>query len=110
MSGGHYDYKYFSIALLADDIEKDFINDGKYLEDDYLDTSFGRKKQIEMDYLDHSTDEERKIILDEVKSLISHLKNCAERAKNIEWFLSGDIGVENYVKLIKNYKNNATNK
>lgn len=35
MSGGAYDYKYYRLDELADDIERDFLNDGKYDDEPY---------------------------------------------------------------------------
>jgi hypothetical protein len=93
MSGGHYQYQYRYLECLADEIERDFLNDGVVKSD------FGENRTY--DYLSDATDEEREIILDEVKSLIVDLKNCAERAKALEWLTSGDYGSTSYIEILR---------
>jgi len=78
MSGGHYQYQYRYLEYLADEIEADFLN-----EDDSV--------------LDGNIVERFKILM-EVKSLIRELRICAVRAKELEWFMSGDTGAESYLK------------
>lgn len=103
MSGGHYQYKYYYIQELADDIEREFANNGKYMAPDWSRPNPEAHK-IEYDHLEGANDKQRKQTLTEVKSLITDLRNCAKRAKDFEWFMSGDTGVETYLKIIK--KNN----
>jgi hypothetical protein len=93
MSGGHYDYQYNSLNSLADDIERDFLNDGQVYNSDYDGNYY--------DYLSDATDEQRVIILKEVKKLVKDLRKCAKRAKELEWYMSGDTGAESYLKAIK---------
>lgn len=108
MSGGHYDYKQNNISWLANDIEGDFINDGKFKTDDYsveveyqsLHSNWSRRPQKEADYFDGATPEQREILLKEVKSLVVDLNKCALRAKHLDWFLSGDTGVESYIECL----------
>jgi len=102
MSGGHYDYNYFKIDMLADDIEKDFINDGKYVDRDW--TSGNPKDEIEYDRIGDASDVERPLILAEIKSLIKDLRTISQRAKELEWYMSGDTGATSYLKRIS--KNN----
>ena len=45
MSGGHYDYKYFQVAELADNIEREFLKDGKYEGEDWCAKPDFRGKQ-----------------------------------------------------------------
>jgi hypothetical protein len=89
MSGGHYDYQYNRLNDLADEIEHDFINDGVQYKND---------GDHEYDMLSDATKEESEVILAEVRSLILDLRNCAIRAKELEWFLSSDTGVGTYMK------------
>lgn len=93
MSGGHYDYQYNRLNYLADDIERDFLNDG------VVNSDFGEDRKYDM--LSDATDEQRVIILKEVKKLIKDLRKCADRAKALEWLTSGDFGSESYLKAIK---------
>ena len=102
MSGGHYDYKYFRINELSDEIEKDFLKDGKYKTEDWsADYIYGRRPMIEADYFHGATPEQREYLLKEIKSLIKDLHICADRAKELEWFMSGDTGIESYIQRLK---------
>ena len=102
MSGGHYEYSYYRIEELADNIEREFINDGKYMGDDWeTNNSFFDKPQKEYDRLEDSTPEEREEILIEINLLIPLLRNCSKRAKELEWFLSGDTSPDSYLKRLK---------
>lgn len=109
MSGGHYEYKYFKLNELADDIEGDFVNDGKYQATDYgtNDTSFhlGDRPTKEYDRIGDATPEQRIEILKEVKNLIDDLRKCSFRAKELEWYMGGDTGAESYLKRLKEGKN-----
>ena len=104
MSGGHYNYKYHQIDDLAEEIEREFENDGKYMVEDWSVECFGRKPLIEKDYLGNATPEQKSEILSEINSLVITLKDAAFRAKELEWFMSGDTGFESYLKRIDNYK------
>jgi len=108
MSGGHYDYIYFKLDELADFIEKDFVNDGKYMTEDWsadYNSYFEERPTIEQDRLFDANIEQKQIILNEVKSLIKDLKTCAKRAKELEWFMSGDTGPESYLERLQKIKN-----
>jgi len=78
MSGGHFQYQYRSLELLADEIESEFLNEDESVPDGNI--------------------VERFKILVEVKSLIRELRICAVRAKELEWFMSGDTGAESYLE------------
>ena len=103
MSGGHFNYQYSNIDRLADDIESEFLNDGKYLDDDYsADISWNHERpKKEFDRLSEATGEQRLVILDEIKKLIVDLRNDAIRAKELEWLLSGDNNPTDYIKRLK---------
>ena len=100
MSGGHYDYSYSHIDMLADSIEADFLNKGKYMTEDWSVpyNQAGDRPMIEEDHLNDATEEQKPIILKEVKSLIKDLKDCAKRARELEWYLSGDTGASSYLE------------
>ena len=111
MSGGSFDYGYFKVQMLADEIENMFVNDGKYegedysisQEDlyDYKKSYRGTRPLTTYDRIGDATPEEREIILDEVHKLIKDLNNCAFRAKELEWYMSGDTGATSYLKRLK---------
>ena len=92
MSGGHYDYQYNPLNDLADEIEHDFINDGVQYKND---------GDHEYDMLSDATKEESEVILAEVRSLIHDLRNCAIRARAIEWLTSGDYGSTSYIEHLR---------
>ncbi|MDD5649272.1 MAG: hypothetical protein PHF86_02460 [Candidatus Nanoarchaeia archaeon] len=98
MSGGHYDYQYSQIDQLTDYIESDFINDGIYESEDWSFSGFGDKPKIKMDRLSDADPDQKEIILKEIKTLISDLKYCAKRAKELEWYMSGDTGAKTYLE------------
>ena len=105
MSGGHYEYLYQQLNNLADYIESDFINDGKHMVEDWsADISFYNRPLIEADRLEDATPEQKKIILTEVRDLIKTLQITAQRAKELEWYLSGDTGAESYLERLKKIK------
>ena len=103
MSGGHFNYFYQQINNFADDIEGEFINDGKYLDDDYsVDIGWNHERaKKEFDRLNQATEQQRLIILKEIKELIIDLRNDAIRSKELEWLLSGDNNPTDYVKRLK---------
>lgn len=104
MSGGHYDYKHFRVEDLADDIEREFINDGKYMDEDWSAPVEGFSKKrpmIEKDRLEDATEEQKVIILKEINSLVEDLRKCASRAKELEWYMSGDTGADSYLERLK---------
>ena len=107
MSGGHFDYQYYRIEKLADNIEREFINDGKYIGDDWEDDRpyYSKpRKEIEYDRLEDASPEERELILTEIRLLIPLLRNCSKRAKELEWYLSGDTAATSYLERLKEIK------
>ena len=102
MSGGFFDYNQHYINDIADSIEGEFLRDGIYETEDYsAETFYDKRPMKEMDYFNGATIENREFLLTEIKSLIEILRNCAFRVKELDWFLSGDTGVESYVKRLK---------
>jgi hypothetical protein len=59
---------------------------------------------IENDHFDGATPKQKEEILTEIKSLVYTLKDAAFRAKELEWFMSGDTGFESYLKRLEKYK------
>jgi len=105
MSGGHYEYKYHTIDDLAEEIDREFENDGKYMVEDWSAERLGREiPMIERDRFYGATPEQKEEILAEIKLLVATLKDVAFRAKELEWFMSGDTGFESYLNRLNNYK------
>lgn len=94
MSGGHYDYGYFKVLSLADDIEREFVESGIRKREKW------ENESEEYDRLEDATPEERELILKEINSLIADLKDAGNRAKELEWYLSGDTGATTYLERI----------
>jgi hypothetical protein len=111
MSGGHYDYLYHRLNELADSIEGDFIDNGKYMGEDWGSSEdfYGRRPAKEYDRLEDATPEQKLIILSEIKSLIKDLRNCSNRAKELEWYMSGDTGASSYLERLKNIEDETYN-
>lgn len=86
MSGGHYDYQYSKINNLADEIESEFI--------DYEQTV---KKNDGYDIFEGVTDKQKNDALLKIYKLIYDLRNCANRARNLEWFMSNDSSIESFL-------------
>ena len=103
MSGGHYDYNYYQLNYLADNIETDFINDGKYIDED-LNADIGwnhKRPEIESDRLNDATKEQKVIILKEIKQLIIDLRACSERSRELDLLLSSDTSPDSYIEQMK---------
>jgi hypothetical protein len=81
MSGGHYEYKYHYLDDLADDIERDLVSE--------------KEEYNPFDEYDNETQRVR--IKNEVESLLKDLRRCAKRAKELEWYMSGDTGAASYL-------------
>jgi hypothetical protein len=105
MSGGHYQYKYHTIDDLAEEIDREFENDGKFMTQDWSVERTGYEIPMrEADYFEGATLEQKEEILTEIKSLVATLKDAAFRAKELEWFMSGDTGFESYLRRLNDYK------
>jgi hypothetical protein len=94
MSGGHYDYARFKIMAIRGAIEADFVNKGKFVCE-----YEGREKHHLKDRgakIGH-----QRIIVNEISDLLNSLDDVARRVNNLEWFMSGDSGVEEYINQIK---------
>jgi len=102
MSGGHYNYFYSKLEQLADDIERDFVNGGDYETEDWSNKDrFGNIPTKVENRIGDATEEQRPIILAEIKSLIEDLRKCSKRAKELEWYMSGDTGATSYLERLK---------
>ena len=109
MSGGNYNFSFYTLEELADEIERDFINDGKHQTEDWsiqytgFDSNW-KRPMVEADYLESATKEERKIILKEIKSLVKDLKRVSKRARELDLLMSGDTGPTSYLGRLRKEK------
>jgi hypothetical protein len=107
MSGGHYNYLYHQLNNLADNIESDFINNGIYTSEDYSYDNKSLNNQIPLkifDRLEDASTQQKVIILKEIRTLINDLRNCSNRAKELEWYMSGDTGADTYLQRLYKLK------
>jgi hypothetical protein len=88
MSGGHYNYKYQILNDLADEIEAD-LNSGEI-------------------YNNCNDNRDKAWIKAEVINLIKDLREDAKRAYELEWYMSGDTGIESYRERIRALDENFT--
>lgn len=93
------------IKNIADRIEKDFINDGKYIvtQQSYSQSgcSFSKK---EKDYLEGASANDKDLILQEVRSLIDDLRKNSQRIKILDYLINGDTTPESYLKRLSEIK------
>jgi hypothetical protein len=75
MSGGHYDYKYEILSSLAEEIEDDCVS-GEIPSD----------------------------IKEFMLSVAKQLDSLSEKAREIEWYMSGDHGEDSMRKFISSFK------
>jgi hypothetical protein len=80
--------------MLADDIEKEFINDGKYEDEP---NSWDKDDDGKRDMIEDATEEQRPVILKEINQLTKDLRDCSRRAKELEWYMGGDTGADSYL-------------
>ena len=101
MSGGHYEYAYFQLERLAEDIEDEFKNDGKYTDVDWTidgDFSYKNRPEKEFDRFEDFTPEEKIEVLKEIKLLVRQLKDLSKKAKSLEWAMSGDTNLNDFAE------------
>jgi hypothetical protein len=105
MSGGAYEYKYFQLEQLADDIERDFVNGGDYETEDWSNKDkFGKIPMKTENRIGDASEEQKPIILAEINSLIEDLRKCSKRAKELEWYMSGDTSANSYLERLRKEK------
>jgi len=99
MSGGHYEYKYSQLSMLADDIEVDFLDDGDYVPE----LSEDKKTLNHLDDVD-LTEVQKDELLYEIKNIIKDLRILSEKTRDLEWMMSGDISPQTLYERLQKYK------
>lgn len=89
-----YNNARLQIMAIKGAIEVDFVNKGKFICE-----YEGREKHHLKDRGANTS--QQRIIINEIDDLLNSLDDVARRVNNLEWFMSGDSGVEEYVKQIK---------
>lgn len=88
---GYFDYG--RISEVADDIEREFMMRGKYRIE-------GEEKLF--DRLEGTNDGQRENILTKVDLLLTDLRYCAKKVRDLEWFLSGEMDADKFIKITDN--------
>jgi hypothetical protein len=94
MSGGHYDYTWFKIESLADEIRNDLdkANEPEEFEKGSSGFEYSLNGHLIEAIGPHS--EARPI----VERIMKNLYRLAKEAKEVEWLLSGDTSVESFLE------------
>lgn len=95
MSGGAYDYQYSRIGYLAEELERQLENNFIEEQESWR-GGFETKEKI--DLLGDASPDERVKIVAELIALVVNLREVAFRAKEFEWYQSGDTGATSYLK------------
>ena len=83
MSGGAYDYGHFKVQMLAEEMEEDL-----------------KENPIPFCLKDTISNEKINLVLNEIKRTIKELKFISEKVRAIDFLVSGDYGVETFLKEI----------
>ena len=86
MSGGHFDYAYFRISMLAEDLKHE------------IDTNESMERNEWDEVKGHHFNKETIQILKECHTII---EKAGKLAREIEWLYSGDYGEESFMEVIK---------
>jgi hypothetical protein len=95
MSGGHFDYKQWEIANIADSIETELNKQGSLKPKDELwhDEDYYKKYPEEKYYTVYPEK-----VASLMKEGIAQLRKAYIYAQRIDWYLSGDDGDETFPK------------
>lgn len=94
MSGGHYDYTWFKIETLADEIRNDL---DKGMEPERFETeSSGFTYSINGHLIEPLGP--NSLARPIVERIMKDLYRLAKEAKEVEWLLSGDTGVDTFLE------------
>jgi hypothetical protein len=94
MSGGHYEYTWFKIETLADEIRNDLDKAKEAEEFEKGDTGFSYSLN---GYLIEAIGPDS-LARPKVERIMKDLYRLAKEAKEVEWLLSGDTGVESFLE------------
>lgn len=105
MSGGHYDYTWFKIETLADEIRNDLDKAMQPEEFERGSSGFGYSLNGHLIEAIGPNSPARSII----ERIMNDLYRLAKESKEVEWLLSGDTSVDSFIerynKIQKEYGN-----
>jgi hypothetical protein len=91
MSGGHYDYTWFKIETLADEIRNDL---DKAMQPEEFEKGMSYSLNGHLIEVIGPSSAARQI----VERIMKDLYKLAKESKEVEWLLSGDTGVESFLE------------
>jgi hypothetical protein len=94
MSGGHYEYTWFKIETLADEIRNDL---DKAKEPEEFETGTSGFNYSLNGHLIEAIGPDS-LARPKVERIMKDLYRLAKEAKEVEWLLSGDTGVESFLE------------
>jgi hypothetical protein len=83
MSGGHWNYKQYTIQYLAEDIESDLKEDTIH------------------EMLEDEEENDAALVKSEVEEIILGLKNLSDRVHELDKFVCGDSSMKTYLERIR---------
>lgn len=101
MSGGHYDYTWFKIETLADEIRNDL--DNANLPEEFETGQSGFNYSINGHLIEAIGPES--LARPKVERIMKDLYRLAKEAKEVEWLLSGDTGVKTFLERCNKIQN-----
>ena len=93
MSGGHFNYQEYAIKVLSEELEE-------YMSEDFTYDFDGEH----YDRLEWVPEEYREEVIEEITLILSNLKKTYESIRNLDYLLSGDTGVEEFLKSCRNLR------
>jgi hypothetical protein len=94
MSGGHYEYTWFKIETLADEIRNDL---DKAAESEEFETGVSGYNYSINGHLIEAIGPDS-LARPKVERIMKDLYRLAKEAKEVEWLLSGDTGVSTFLE------------
>jgi len=94
MSGGHYEYTWFKIETLADEIRNDL---DKASDQEEFETGVSGYNYSINGHLIEAIGPDS-LARPKVERIMKDLYRLAKEAKEVEWLLSGDTGVDTFLE------------
>lgn len=93
MSGGRFEYREFQLQMLADEIEC-------YIDSNFIDKDWDE----DYDMLESCNETQREVVMSECVAMVHNLRELSTKIKHLDYYLSGDIGIETFLKRINEIK------
>lgn len=93
MSGGHFNYQEYAIKAIAEELEE-------YVSEGFTYTFAGEH----YDRLEWVPEEYREEVSEEITLILNNLKKTYESIRSLDYLLSGDTGVGEFLKSCRNLR------